>query len=132
MSLHIINLLEKGLDGAYKRQQAINDNIANINTPNYKRKDVNFIDQLENEYNKRLSNIQLNTTHHSHRSKASRNMSFNIRTETGSSYKNDENNVDIDSEMAKSAKNNLYYNTLVNQINAKAGRLRTVIERGGN
>ncbi|MDD5090603.1 MAG: flagellar basal body protein, partial [Candidatus Wallbacteria bacterium] len=39
-------VLEKGLDVAALRHQVITQNIANVNTPGYKLKDVSFEDQL--------------------------------------------------------------------------------------
>ena len=44
-----INLLQLGLDGAKKRQEAISNNIANVDTPGYKRKDVDFLSVLKKE-----------------------------------------------------------------------------------
>lgn len=44
-----INLMNKDLDGLWTRQQAISDNIANVETPDYKTKNVSFEDQLKDE-----------------------------------------------------------------------------------
>ena len=41
-----INLLEKALAGSSLRHKVISDNIANINTPGYKRKEVSFEEEL--------------------------------------------------------------------------------------
>ena len=41
-----LNALSSALDGLSARQTAIADNVANINTPNYRAKVVNFEDQL--------------------------------------------------------------------------------------
>ena len=43
-SIHILNKL---LDGTALRHQAISANIANVNTPGYRRKDVPFLDELK-------------------------------------------------------------------------------------
>ena len=39
-----INVLDKAADGAWLRNEAISNNIANATTPNYKRQDVAFED----------------------------------------------------------------------------------------
>ncbi|MFW6006706.1 MAG: flagellar basal body rod protein FlgB [Halanaerobiales bacterium] len=129
----IINLLELGLDGASRRQQILSNNIANVNTPGYKRKEVDFFEILENKTEEK-SRERLKTTSSKHFT-GSKNVDnskdFSITTERGTSYKNDENNIDIDVEMAEIAKNNIYYNTLSNQINDRFSRLKNVTEKGG-
>lgn len=42
-----MSLLSKNLDGLWARQQAISDNLANVETPGYKSKSVSFEDQLQ-------------------------------------------------------------------------------------
>ncbi len=48
------SMLEKSLDALWLRNQAINENIANADTPNYKRKYVEFEDVLKEQ----VDNIQ--------------------------------------------------------------------------
>ena len=45
--MQIYNLLKMGLDASNLRGEAISQNIANINTPNYKRKVVTFEETLK-------------------------------------------------------------------------------------
>ncbi|MGM0445240.1 MAG: flagellar basal body rod protein FlgB [Bacillota bacterium] len=134
----IINILEFGLDGSYARHKALSNNIANVSTPNYKREDVNFIDVLNDNIGKLKKNnsgssTSLKSTNPNHIS-ASNNTSNRIRfkatNHTNTTYRNDQNNVDIDSEMAKLSKNNLYYNTLTQRISGKFGMLQEVIQKG--
>ncbi len=130
----IINLISRGLDGSSKRQQAINNNIANVNTPGYKRQDVQFKDVLHNMVNDSKKNNSLQTTHDKHMSGTSlkKDTDFKITSLSDFSYKNDKNSVDIDVEMSNLAKNSIYYNTLIRQINSQFSMLNNVIERGGN
>jgi flagellar basal-body rod protein FlgB len=133
----IINVLQFGLDGAYARNQAISNNIANVSTPDYKRKDVNFKSVL----NKNLENIQssgsdykkidLARTNAHHRTSKSVSEAYGqLQKYPNSVYRNDGNNVDIDTEMAKLSKNNLYYNTLSQQISGKFSMIKEVIDKG--
>ena len=130
-----INLLGLGLDGAYKRQEAISNNIANANTPEYKRKDVNFLSTLKDKVNNDKTNLNLKRTSRKHLSGKPGGLSgrtqFEIKTQQGTSFRNDGNNVDIDVEMTELAKNNIYFNTLTNQINNKFSMLKNVISKGG-
>ena len=41
-----VNVLDKALDASALRHEAISNNLANADTPNYKREDVNFEVQL--------------------------------------------------------------------------------------
>lgn len=136
----IINILEFGLDGSHARHQALSNNIANVSTPNYKRQDVNFQDMLKQNINKlkdnngnQAKNVRLASTNSKHNSlgvKKNSTMNFKPNNYSNTSYRNDENNVDVDSEMAKLSKNNLYYNTLTQRVSSKFSLLQEVIQRG--
>ena len=126
--------MEAGLDGAVMRQKAISDNIANANTPGYKRKDVNFSSILKNKMNldRKENSLELKTTNNKHKNATTgKATNFKIVNEKNSEYKNDRNNVDIDKEMAYMAKNNIYYNTLSQRLSGKFRMLKNVIEKGG-
>jgi flagellar basal-body rod protein FlgB len=134
----IINILEFGLDGSYARHKALTNNIANVSTPDYKREDVNFIDVLKNNMGKmkrdngsNSSSIQkTNPNHLSSNNNSENRVRFKANRFSNTTYRNDGNNVDIDSEMAKLAKNNLYYNTLTQRISGKFSMLQEVIQKG--
>ncbi|HMA59222.1 MAG TPA: flagellar basal body rod protein FlgB [Halanaerobiales bacterium] len=141
-----INLLEMGLDGAHLRHKTLSNNIANVSTPKYKRKDVNFIEALKSNINKikkepgdsNSSSIRLAKTNSNHFNLSASNArlhyngvnKFKINNYSNTSYRNDQNNVDVDAEMAKLAKNNLYYNTLTQRVAGKFGLLQEVIQKG--
>ena len=142
-----IDMLKLGLDGAMKRQKAISNNIANVDTPNYKRKDVDFLSVLKKEAASQKNNIDNNidspnSSHglsllrtnkkHIHNVKNNGDKSFNIKSVSDTKYRNDDNNVDIDHEMAELAKTNIYYNTLAQRISSKFKSLNQVISKGGN
>ena len=42
-----LNVLKKGIEGVNRRHQAIANNIANVDTPNYQRATVSFEDELK-------------------------------------------------------------------------------------
>ena len=123
MGDYAYNLLKKGLDVSSMRQKAISSNIANLNTPNYKANKVRFEAELSNH----SKYIGLYKTHENH-------LGFDLMTpkieKRKNTYVNDNgNNVDIDLEMTENAANELYYATVVKQVNAKLGNLNTVINR---
>jgi len=124
-----INVLDKAADGSWQRNEAIANNIANINTPGYKRKDVSFqaelqhalkaskytsLDQKVEELNKgnRLSHIEPRT----------------YVDHAEYSYRLDGNNVDVDNENVELASNQIVYQAIVQSINSEFQNLKTVIK----
>ncbi len=131
-----INFLSKGLDGASLRQKLLANNISNVNTPGYKREDVDFVSTLEKEskqYNQGTS-LSLSTTDSGHinfSKSAKSDKPFKRIHMSNTSNRSDGNNVDIENEMAEMAKNNIYYNTMIQQVSARFKFLNSVIDKGG-
>lgn len=114
--------LQKALDASWLRNEVISNNIANVDTPGYKRKTVKFEEFLSGEM--KTGKISKGQT----RLKSSDIMvSHDYST---LSYRSDGNNVDIENEMAELATNSLRYNTLIQKMNGDFQNLRKVI-RGG-
>ena len=119
-----INVLDKAADAANSRNEIISNNIANVDTPNYKRKDVSFQNYLEQALiggeplDERVSEIN---THLS-------DFGGLIYTDSSTlSYRLDGNNVDIDTENAMLAENQIRYNAFVEQIGQEFARYKTVL-----
>ncbi|MET3194459.1 flagellar basal body rod protein FlgB [Bacillus sp. OAE603] len=123
-----ITALEKGLDYSVQKQKAISQNIANADTPNYKAKDVTFKSFFENEMN---ANFMANKTNSKHFDfKYGQTSSNSIIEKSDTSYSHNGNNVDLDTEMAQLAENQIYNQALVDRINGQFNTLKSVI-RGG-
>lgn len=114
--------IEHALDAAWLRNEVISHNIANIDTPNYKRKTVQFEQLLTSE-------MKSGKISHGASKLTSRNIRI-VEDPSSSSYRSDGNNVDIENEMALLAANSIRYNTLVQKINGEFQKLKNVI-RGG-
>lgn len=119
-----INVLDKAADAANKRNEMITNNIANVDTPHYKRKDVSFQNYLEQalisdqSLDKRMEEINKHLG------------DFGGLTYTDTSvlsYRLDGNNVDIDTENVRLAENQIRYNALVEQIGQEFARYKTVL-----
>ena len=120
-----VNVLDKAADASWMRQEAISNNIANVNTPGYKRQDVAFEDSLQEA----ISNSRYRSTDEkvANLSKAD----LRIRSYTDSSgfaYRLDGNNVDIDTENAALARNQLKYNALGDSINHEFSMIKAVTQ----
>jgi flagellar basal-body rod protein FlgB len=116
------NNIERGLDAAWLRNDVISQNIANVDTPGYKRKVVRFEEFLDNEM--KTGRISQGKT------RLSSNGMQITEDPTNSSYRSDGNNVDIEHEMALMAANSIRYNMLIQRMNGDFQKLKTVI-RGG-
>lgn len=125
-----VDFLNQALNGLWLRNEVINHNISNANTPNYKKLTVNFEDTLKKALNDR--NFALNTTHKNHISDsiATDKNQPNITAEDRYSYRIDGNSVDIDVESANLAKNAIMYNAVINQIIGEFSKLQNVIKEG--
>ena len=126
-------MLEYSMNIRSKIHDVIASNIANVNTPGYKCKSLDF----QREFNKILKKenlIDLETTDKKHiplSDKKSENTEIESETCSNNVYGNDKNNVDIDREMAKLSKNQLLYN-IDSQILVKEFKmLKDAIVQGG-
>lgn len=124
--------LEKALDASWLRNEAISQNIANADTPNYKRKTVEFEEQLNQALGE--SRLQGRRTHERHIPIGKRSIDNVVPKVTEDhkalSMRLDGNNVDIDNEMASMAKNSIKYNVLVQGLNSGLSRIKYVIGEG--
>jgi flagellar basal-body rod protein FlgB len=121
---HVTNSLIKELSFRAKRQNIISSNIANIDTPNYKTKDIKFEDVLENSRNLTLK--KTNSMHISVDKLPQEKIS--IYEVEGLESQNDGNNVDIDEQMSEMSKNNLLFRALKSSLQKDSRLLRTAID----
>jgi flagellar basal-body rod protein FlgB len=119
-------LLEQGLDYASMKEKVIANNIANVDTPNYKAKEVRFKTELEHALT--LEAYRTNPKHFQFKNTNTNN--FFVTTRNDVVYNHNGNNVDIDKEMSDLAENQIYYNALIERLNGQFNTLKTVI-RGG-
>jgi flagellar basal-body rod protein FlgB len=126
------SLQAKAIEGTKLRHEAIVTNIANTNTPNYKRKTVQFEEFLSDALDSQ--SFKGATTDSRHIQIGASNIKdVNILvTEDNKSanMKIDGNNVDIDSEMALLAKNEIKYNALIQNISGQFTKLKSAINEG--
>ncbi len=126
-----MRMVQKALDMRQIRQQLIASNIANVDTPHYRSKDVAFEEQLRMAA--QTPRGRLATTHVAHlQGKGGlRDMRPEVVSPAQSSVKNDMNSVDLEHEMMKMAENNIMYNSLVTVLKKKFQTIETAIREGG-
>jgi len=128
--------LKKSLDGAMLRHEILANNVANVNTPRFKRSDVKFRTQLKSAIDSMTENSQLRM-----RGKITNlghmpigppihldQVSAIIHRDTATSVRVDENNVSLDMELATLSGNAAYYSTIVRLLNDYYGSIQTVVK----
>ena len=116
------NILDKAADASWMRENVITNNIANIDTPGYKRQDVlqkalgktkySSLDKKVRELNQDLG--KLTTTSYT--------------DAANYSYRLDRNNVDENTENAELASESLRYQLLTTAITNNFSRMQTVLK----
>ncbi|MCI9377047.1 MAG: flagellar basal body rod protein FlgB [Eubacterium sp.] len=121
-----INVLNKAADASWLREQTIVNNLANVNTPEYKRKDVDFQSVLRRELgdmkyitlDSKVDHVDLDrlnvSTYYDH---------------ANYSYRMDKNNVDVDTENVELASEKIRYDALTDCMTQEFSRLRTAMSK---
>ena len=124
----ISNKLFEQLNFRGEKQKVISSNIANINTPAYKTKDLVF----ENELNNKLDNtLKMQLTSSKHMSSIGNNLSNTnpkLVDVKGLEEQNDGNNVNLDTQMSEMSKNKILFDAIQSSIKRDSKLFRSVIE----
>ncbi len=121
------NILDKAADASWMRENVITNNIANIDTPGYKRQDVDFESVLQKALGK---------TKYSSLDKKVRELNQDLGKLTTTSYTDaanysyrlDHNNLDENTENAELASESLRYQLLTTAITNNFSRMQTVLK----
>jgi flagellar basal-body rod protein FlgB len=107
--------LEKAIEGASARQQAIAENLANVDTPGYQRVDVDFHKTLQNAMASGTQGLQGAT--------------FSPQRDASAQVRADGSTVDPDVEAATQARNGLEYEALVQLSKARIDIIEAAMGR---
>lgn len=120
-------LLERAMDASMIRKQLINQNIANVNTPFYKRLDIDFADALNDRINK--DELEMVRTHPMHFANSKPGLGpIKITRETKTLSRYDTNNIDVEFEMAQDAQNTLFFQSITQTWKKRMDGLKKAIE----
>ena len=123
-AFNYINVLQKSADASWYRNSILANNIANVSTPNYKRKDVQFETYLMtslaggDSLDANVANVDLGALEPT-----------TYVDESNLSYRLDGNNVDINTESSELAKNQLRYYALIDSMSQEFGRIKMVLSK---
>ena len=108
--------LERALSGSSLRQQAIAQNLANVNTPGYRRQDVDFASALHAAWDQGTSKVE--------------SVDPTVAVDQSAVMRADGSSVDIDTEAAAQAKNGLQYEAISAVMKSRTAILRSAIGIG--
>ena len=125
--------LEKGIDSAVLRNQVIQNNIANAETPNFKSSSVEFETIFQNALANNMSDFKTKRTRDKHIdfSESLDGVDGVVVSNDITTHRMDGNNVDIDFQNVQLARNQLYYDALIEKMNSEFRRLKMAIREGG-
>lgn len=127
-----INALTQALNYGTAQIQTISNNMANVNTPGYKRKDVAFSQTLDDaEGDLQLAGMRKTNPAHIDSDDAPAS-GISYITDSSGSMRTDGNNVDIDAESSRLAAATIYYEGAAQLIQNQFSELKYVISGGSS
>ena len=120
-----INVLDKAADASWTRENLIANNIANAQTPGYKRQDIDFQSVLKTE----IGNYKYMSLDQKMNAVNLNRLNPEVYTDhAGFSYRLDGNNVDMDTEQVELASEQIKYQALTSSITSEFQRLQAVLK----
>ena len=123
-----VNVLSSAADAAWTRNEILNNNIANVDTPGFKRQDMKFESLLQNEIarqGKTNSTLDQKVADVDY----TRLKPYVYTDNSQLSTRLDGNNVDIDVEEAELASNQLMYDGIIEGLNKEFERMKSVLSK---
>ena len=125
-------LLKTALEGLSARQRTIADNVANVDTPQFKASRVSFEMALKQAHGTVEKPLQMSRVENgvAGPGDAPTEVTPTVTLEADLGRRNDGNNVDIDREMLELSDTNVRFNALIQVMSSKMSGLRYVINDG--
>lgn len=124
-----IDKLSYALDVTSYKNKVISENIANVDTPFYKAKKLDFKDAMQDvmETGKKLP-LKVTNKYHIPGSSEKFSVSNYVKYQNNMSVRNDGNDVNLDYEMSELAANGILFNMLSQITGYEFTRLKTSIQ----
>lgn len=120
----------KALEAAALRQRVIAHNVANLNTPYFKKYRVRFEEELRAALDETALPLYRTHPRHLDPRPAVETVAPRVVRESHTSSRPDGNNVDLNEQMVQLAMNGLYYQVAAQAVSGRLARLRYVISGG--
>lgn len=124
-SFNYINVLDKAADASWLRESTLTNNVANVDTPGFKRKDVDF----ESVLNRAIGNTKYTSLDSKIKNVNLNKLNATTYTDAANySYRLDGNNVDIDQEQSELASEQIRYSGLTDSMTQEINRMKMVLK----
>ena len=121
-----VDVLNVAADASWRREEILTNNIANVDTPNYKRQDLSFTTYLRSAIEQAgdgSSTLTQRVNNIDYTGLAAR--TYTDQSEL--SYRMDGNNVDLSTENVELASEQLNYSALIDSMNNEFSRFKSVL-----
>lgn len=125
-----VDLFKKVLDASWLKNTTISRNIANVNTPEYKREVVEFDGLLKKYLDQDGSKMTVTNEKHMSFANQPNGLEPKVSRVSDRSFRNDGNSVNVDVEMTEFSKNLIKYNAMTQQVSNQLKRVRMAIRDG--
>ena len=122
-----VDVLKTAADASWLREEVLTNNIANVDTPNYKRQDVEFTTYLKSAL-EQAGTPASTLTQKVNEANLSGITTRTYTENTTLSYRMDGNNVDLSTENAELAAEQINYNSLIDSMNNEFTRMKAVLK----
>ncbi len=122
-----VDVLKTAADASWLREEVLTNNIANVDTPNYKRQDVEFTTYLKSAL-EQAGTPASTLTQKGNEANLSGITTRTYTENTTLSYRMDGNNVDLSTENAELAAEQINYNALIDSMNNEFTRMKAVLK----
>ena len=122
-----VDVLKTAADASWLREEVLTNNIANVDTPNYKRQDVEFTTYLKSAL-EQAGTPASTLTRKVNEANLSGVTTRTYTENTTLSYRMDGNNVDLSTENAELAAEQINYNALIDSMNNEFTRMKAVLK----
>ena len=122
-----VDVLKTAADASWLREEVLTNNIANVDTPNYKRQDVEFTTYLKSAL-EQAGTPASTLTQKVNEANLSGITTRTYTENTTLSHRMDGNNVDLSTENAELAAEQINYNALIDSMNNEFTRMKAVLK----
>ena len=122
-----VDVLKTAADASWLREEVLTNNIANVDKPNYKIQDVEFTTYLKSAL-EQAGTPASTLTQKVNEANLSGITTRTYTENTTLSYRMDGNNVDLSTENAELAAEQINYNALIDSMNNEFTRMKAVLK----
>lgn len=126
--INVIDELRRALDISYQRNRVISENLANVETPGYTARKVDFRQAMDSAQQSASLEMSRSTAKHLTPSDTSGGIKIDVSNKAARA---DGNNVDQEIEIVNLSENTIIYNTATEILSRKLKMMRFAIEEGG-